>query len=170
MKLTVNKFSSSLFLASLILLAACSGSTEQAEEKASASDDVKVTFTEEVGDQEKYVANIAIEGMACEMMCGSKIAGTLEELDGVNQTGIDFKGEGEINHALVEFDATVISEQEMINAVHSIANGHYKVSSVEVKHIKKGKTTPAEAEDASAYAPKLEYSLPNVFSVFTALF
>lgn len=170
MKLTVNKFASSLFFASLILLAACSGSTENAEEKESVSNDVQVTFTEEVGDQEKYVANIAIEGMACEMMCGSKISGTLADLEGVNNTSIDFKGEGEINHALVEFDATTISEQEMINAVHSIANGHYKVSSVEVKHIKKGDATPAEAEDASAYSPKLDYSLPNVFSVFTALF
>jgi copper chaperone CopZ len=166
MKLTINKLSSFLFLAALILLGACGGSTESSQEKESS--DVPVTFTEEFGSEEKYVANIAIEGMACEMMCGNKIAGTLNELAGVKGTEIDFLGEGEINHALVEYDATTVSEQEMIEAVQSIASGHYKVSAVEVRHIKRGEQ--AEGEKESAYAPSLQYELPNVFSVFSGLF
>jgi len=166
MKLRINKWTSLLFSASLILLVACGGNDTS---DSSADSDVPVTFTEETGSEEKYVATIAIEGMACEMMCGNKIAGTLSELKGVTSTDIDFSGEGEINHALVEFDATTVSEREMIKAVQSIANGAYKVNSVEVKHIKVASNEPKENE-SSAYRPEMQYKLPNVFSVFAGLF
>lgn len=167
MKLRVNKLTSLLFMSAIVILAACGGSNENKDETSNT--DIPVTFTEESGEEEKYVANIAIEGMACEMMCGNKIAGTLNELDGVVNTDIEFNGEGEINHALVEFDATTVNEDEMIKAVQSIADGHYKVSSVEVKHIKVVSSGDSE-EKGSAYKPSLEYSLPNVFSVFAGLF
>lgn len=170
MKARINKFNSALFMGVLILLGACSGTDKNTEVKTNS--EVDVTFTEATGSTEKYLANIAIDGMACEMMCGNKIAQELNGLNGVKNTDIDFKGEGEVNFALVEFDANTVSEQEMINAVQSIANGHYKVNSVEVKHIVAEETAKEEeeTESVSAYTPKLQYQLPNIFSVFSRLF
>jgi len=153
----------------LLLLGACTG-TDQAAEVENNSE-VNVTFTEVTGPSEKYLANIAIDGMACEMMCGSKIAGELNGLEGVRNTEIDFKGEGEVNFAVVEFDANTVSEQEMIQTVQAIANGHYKVNAVEVQHVVAGPKSETEDEEkVSAYEPHLQYRLPNIFSVFTRLF
>jgi copper chaperone CopZ len=169
MKLRLNNITRPLFIVSLVILGACSG-TDQVQDVKTNSD-VNVSFTEESGPTEKYLANIAIDGMACEMMCGSKIAGELNGLEGVKNTDIDFKGEGEENYAIVEFDANTVSEQEMIEAVQAIANGHYKVNSVEVKHVVAGTQSEQEEEEkVSVYKPELEYQLPNIFSVFTRLF
>ncbi len=169
MKLRLNNNTRALFMVSLIVLGACSGTDQAAEVKTNS--EVNVTFTEETGPTEKYLANIAIDGMACEMMCGSKIAGELNGLEGVKNTDIEFKGEGEENYAIVEFDANTVSEQEMINAVQAIANGHYKVNSVEVKHVVAGTQVEEEEEEkVSVYKPELQYQLPNIFSVFARLF
>lgn len=170
MKVRLNNITRSLFMVSVIFLGACTGTDQTSD--AEINSDVKVTFTEESGTSEKYMANIAIDGMACEMMCGSKIAGELNGLNGVKNTEIDFKGEGEVNFAVVEFDANTVSEQEMIEAVQAIANGHYKVNAVEVKHVVAGAETEDEVEEekVSALKPTLQYQLPNIFSVFTRLF
>lgn len=165
----LNNIIRTLFMSTVILLGACSETDQQSN--AVETSDVNVTFTEENGPAEKYLANIAIEGMACEMMCGNKIAGELNGLKGVKNTNIEFKGEGELNFALVEFDANTVSEQEMIKTVEAIANGHYKVNSVEVKHIvADNQAVEEEEEKVSSYNPELRYQMPNIFSVFTRLF
>jgi copper chaperone CopZ len=169
MKIRLNSITRPLFMVSLVILGACSESDQAIDVKT--NPEVNVTFTEVSGPYEKYLANIAIDGMACEMMCGSKIAGELNGLEGVKNTDIEFKGEGQVNFALVEFDANTVSEQEMIKAVQAIANGHYKVNSVEVKHVVAGAQTEEEEEKkVSAYKPGLQYQMPNIFSVFTRLF
>jgi len=169
MKTRLNKITRTLFVVSLVFFAACTETDKTPEAETDSA--VNVTFTEETGPNEKYLANIAIDGMACEMMCGSKIAGELNGLNGVKNTDIDFIGEGEENYAIVEYDANTVSEQEMIKAVQAIANGHYKVNSVEVKHVVAGTQTEREEEDkVSAYRPGLQYQLPNIFSVFSRLF
>jgi copper chaperone CopZ len=165
----LNNIIKSLFVASMVFLGACS-STEQDSDMTSDSE-VNVTFTQESGPSEKFLANIAIEGMACEMMCGNKIAGELNGLDGVKKTDIEFKGEGEVNYAVVEFDANTVSEQEMIKTVESIANGHYKVNAVEVKHVvAETQALEEDEEKVSSYSPRLRYRLPNIFTVFSRLF
>lgn len=168
MKVRLNNITRSLFMVALFALGACTGTDEN--RNAESNSDVKVTFTEEAGTSEKYMANIAIDGMACEMMCGSKIAGELNGLNGVKNTEIDFKGEGEVNFALVEFDANTVSEQEMIDAVQAIANGHYKVNAVEVKHVVEATESQEEEDKVGSLKPTLQYQLPNIFSVFTRLF
>jgi copper chaperone CopZ len=170
MKRSINNYKAFLFLGLFAFLGACT--TNSLEEKTEVNESVKVTFAEvESGDVEKYVANLAIDGMACEMACGNKIASTLNSIEGVRHAEIDFEGPGEINHALVEYDANMISEQELIKAVHGLANGHYKVNSVEVTHYKVAQQ-PVESEDEnmSGYTPTLQYRLPDIFGVFARLF
>jgi copper chaperone CopZ len=107
--------------------------------------------------------------MSCEMMCGNMISGALAELPGVKETTIDFEGAGEVNTVNVEYDKSQTSEKEMIDAVHALADGHYKVKAVKLVQYK-NKATETEKGDAVSEAPSgLDYRLPNIFSVFSRL-
>ncbi len=162
----VQIFKASLALCAVMFLAACSSSTE----KADVQSEVNVTYTDAVSeDGEKYVASLAIDGMACEMMCGNKISSTLASINGVKHTEIEFNGAEEDNFAIVEYDVEVVSEGEMVKAVEALANGHYKVKSVEVVHYKKGEAT-LEVEKELSYTPHFDYELPNIFGAFARLF
>jgi len=166
MKLRSHSFAIGLFAAAILSFNACQTGSESRTEFQS---DVPVTFTEsQEGSAEKYVASLAITGMSCQMMCGSMITKTLAGLDGVKNTEIEFESAEEANFAIVEFDARKVSEKEMIAAVEKIADGHYKVASVKVVHY-----LPANAaaeSGATSYNQKLDYKLPNIFSVFSRLF
>jgi copper chaperone CopZ len=136
------------------------------------SKDARITYIEEISlEDEKYVASLAVEGMACEMMCGNMISGALADLDGVQETEIDFNGAEEANFVLVEFDANKVSEKEMISAVEALADGHYKVNAVKVTHFKPSNTTSKEdSEKVSSYDPRIKVEIPNIFGVFSRLF
>ncbi len=171
MRSLINFFGVSILLSGLFLFGGCS---EQGGESTAEVGNVQVTYSEMIsGDADKYIAGLEIEGMACEMMCGNKIASTLNGLEGVKNTDIQFNGEGEINRAFVEYDNTTISEKEMIAAVNALANGHYKVKAVNVVHHKVGEAGAEKTEEATdkiSYSPRLEYKLPNIFGVFSRLF
>ncbi len=159
-------FKASLAFCAVLFFAACSSSTQKEEAKA----DVNITYKDAVSAEgEKYVASLAIDGMACEMMCGNKISSTLAAINGVKHTEIEFNGAEEDNFAIVEYDVEVVSEGEMVKAVEALANGHYKVKSVEVVHYKKGDATE-EVEEELSYSPHFDYELPNIFSAFARLF
>jgi copper chaperone CopZ len=158
----------------MVLANACSNGDSASQKDENAID---VTYTETAAEgTDRYVATLAIEGMACEMMCGNKIAGTLNGLDGVINTEIEFEGEGEINSAVVEFDHNMLSEKEMIEAVQALAGGAYKVRAVNVVHHKVAQNQDdviEEKDDADkigSYGQIPDYRIPNIFSVFSQLF
>lgn len=165
-------------LIGIMVFAACSGN--QTPDKSSEATKGQVTVEKTVipaaNGEEKYVATLQIDGMGCAMACGSKISGTLAGLDGVNHTDIDFIGAGEANTAIVSFDASVVTESEMIRAVNEMKGGHYEVKHVQVVHYtgtpqgSKTQKQEADEEKVSILSPKLEYTLPNIFSVFSRLF
>lgn len=165
-----------------VFMIACSSQSNETEEMAAeAPTDVTVSYIEKVSDDgEKYSASLSIDGMACEMMCGSKISTALAGVEGVNNAEIEFNGIEEDNFAVVEFDKSQVSEQKLIDAVQALANGHYKVKSVEVTHYTASdgskietETEEVELEETEAVGmvkPELEYQLPNVFSALVRLF
>lgn len=165
-------FNLSLVIAMFGFISAC-GNTETAEADQAASD-VKVTRTEAVSDgSEKYIATLAIEGMSCEMMCGGKIASTLEKLEGVKKVDIQFTDMDEESFALVEYDTSVITEKEMVAEVHAIADGIYQVKSVNITHYKLAENTVKSEEKTkvSSFDPQIiRYKLPNIFSSLVRVF
>lgn len=168
MKTERNLFKSFATISMMVLLFACSSPVEEVSEVMT---DVVVTYTEAAADgAEKYLATISIDGMSCEMMCGSKISSTLASVPGVKNTDIEFNGIEDDNFAVVEYDGTQISEQKLVEAVQSIANGIYNVKAVEVTHYVDAEETAEDTEKVSLSAPTLEYKLPNVFSAFARLF
>lgn len=164
----------SLVLAMFGLISACSNTeTTETTETAEVGADVTVTRTEAVADgSEKYIAKLAIEGMSCEMMCGGKIAATLEKLDGVKKVDIEFIDMDEESFALVEYDSSVISEKEMVAGVHGIADGIYQVKSVNITHYKMAgnAVNKEERTKVSSFEPQFRYKLPNIFSALVRVF
>ncbi|MCA1751606.1 MAG: heavy-metal-associated domain-containing protein [Cryomorphaceae bacterium] len=172
------KISVVIFLGVAMTISGCTPQeAETVESNISEQSDVQIlrTTVESTTGVEKFTATLAVDGMGCAMACGSKISGALAGLDGVVKTDIDFKGAGESNSVIVEYDASKVSESSMIDAVNELKGGHYEVKSVAVIHHKPAGETPAANEDSkkekvSAIAPKLQYELPNIFSVFSRLF
>ena len=115
--------------AALFALAACGGSTPSSD---SAASDVPVTRKDIHSEVNKTVANLEIGGMTCAEGCGGKIQKELQALKGVTTTKLDFEESRQTNIVSVEFDPSQLSEIEMIQCVHSIMDGQYKVQSVEV--------------------------------------
>ena len=97
------------------------------------------------------IADISIDGMSCEMMCGSSIKKALAALPGVNSTEIKFI-EGDVrDHAVVNYDAAKISDAEMVDAIQSLYDGQYKVVAVKItKQVPAvgGATTKGKAEES----------------------
>lgn len=166
------------FISATMAIGGCTPQeAETVERNISEQTDVQIlrTTVETTTGAEKFTATLAVDGMGCAMACGSKISGALAGLDGVVKTDIDFKGAGESNSVIVEYDAGKVSEISMIDAVNGLKGGHYEVRSVAVTHHKPAGDTPAASEDSkkqkvSAIAPKLQYEIPNIFSVFSRLF
>ena len=171
MKSIISILNLSLALALLGILAAC-GNTENAK-TSEVVKEVTITHTEAIADgSEKYIAKLAIEGMSCAMMCGGKIASTLEKLDGVTKVDIEFVDADEESFALVEYDSSVITEKEMVAGVHGIADGIYQVKSVNITHYKVAATNLKTPENSrvSSFEPQFRYKLPNIFSALVRIF
>lgn len=115
----------------LFLLSACQGpSSEQS------AADVPVTRKTMNSEVNKVVANLSISGMTCAAGCGGKIQQELQALKGVKTTDLDFAENRENNTVTVEFDPSQITEKEMIRCVGAIADGMYRVNSVEIVEYK----------------------------------
>jgi copper chaperone CopZ len=80
----------------------------------------------------KVIADLTIEGMSCEMMCGNSIRKALAALPGVEVAEIRFN-EGEASdHAVVTYNEDQVDDARMIAAIHALHQGQYKVSAVSI--------------------------------------
>ncbi|MCB0791896.1 MAG: heavy-metal-associated domain-containing protein [Flavobacteriales bacterium] len=77
-------------------------------------------------------ADLSIEGMTCEFMCGGAIKEALTKLNGVAGTAIEYQEGEDIDHAIVTYDPEKVNEDQMIEAVQALHEGQYKVMAVEV--------------------------------------
>ena len=121
---------------------------------------------------EKTTADLEIEGMACEKMCGGSIKKALAGLNGVKSVEIKFDLEQKIDHAVVEYDEILVNEKQLTETVMNLHNGQYKVHSVTIeKHINQTSEVvnpPSEnLLSKERYAGGVSYSFPNIFSVFS---
>jgi len=109
------------------------------------SDAVAVNEHHEVGDGERSVARLEIEGMMCEVACGGKISKELIEVPGVAHARIDFDTDRDFNFVEVEFDPKRVEPANLAAAVDGIADGKlYKVHEVDVTHFAEAVTLVAQ--------------------------
>ena len=161
----------------LMTLAACSG----AGDKGAASDQAhgapervvkEVTIT---SGTPVTMADLSIEGMSCEMMCGGSIRKALAKLPGVASTDIVFN-EGEAqDHAIVTYDPGQVDDAQFIEAVQALHGGQYKVMAITITKQVRVAGSPVEGDEGdgreaavSVYAPR-DVVLPSVFALLSRI-
>lgn len=120
-------------------------------------------------------ADLSIEGMSCEMMCGSSIKKALARLPGVSTTEITFIEGEELDHAIVTYDESKVTDAELVKAVQALYDGQYKVLAVNVtKQVKAPGAAAAKAAEAkeekavNAYLPT-DAILPSIVALLTRI-
>jgi copper chaperone CopZ len=79
---------------------------------------------------EPETASFKIDGMTCAMGCAKTIESKLSKMNGVQKATIDF----DKKQATVEFDAAVISPENLSETVEATGDGEtYKVSGMQTK-------------------------------------
>lgn len=143
-----------LLLTVATTLFACSG-TPSTEVQAPSSGIVRAVEEVQVpGGVATTFADLSIDGMSCEMMCGGSIKKALAKLPGVHSTEIRFVEGEEQDHAVVDFDASKVSDTELIEAIQKLHDGQYKVVAVKIT-----KQVPV-AGSADMSAPNTDEELP----------
>lgn len=118
----------------LFALGICMGVAACSESSAPAVPPTVITHRDLDSEVNKMVAKMSIEGMMCAEGCGGKIQQDLQALAGVVSTELEFEEQRPENIVKVEFDPAVLNEQQLIQCVQGIADGKYRVASVEVLH------------------------------------
>ena len=72
--------------------------------------------------------DLKIEGMVCEMGCGSSIRKALNETNAVERCSFDFKDGRAINTAKISFDSTIISKDKIISVISELNDKQFKVT------------------------------------------
>lgn len=118
----------------------------------------EVKVEERVGEVEKTVAKISVDGMMCEIACGGKIRKELSELPGVASASVEFHDGETANYAVVEFNPSLVSEDQLAATINTIADGRlYSVSEVTVTHY-----APAGSESRTSSTDGVNMELPQV--------
>lgn len=119
------------------------------------------------------VADLSIEGMSCEMMCGGSIKKALAGL-GVTGTEIRMSGNEGPDHAIVTYDGSKVTDAQMIETIQKLHDGQYKVLAITITKEVKGATTSdkgtvkAEGEGVSVYAPQ-QVVLPSILAILSRI-
>lgn len=142
--------------AALSFTVACSSDTNQEPKQE------KV----EINAEKVVAVDYKIEGMTCKMGCAKTIEKTIAGLNGVVASSVDF--DAEKGH--FEFDASIISEDEIITAIEEVAD-QYKVKDWSEEE----NATPTENNDSSSEASKKDdksvkvkmpsFKIPNLFEL-----
>lgn len=120
------------------------------------------------------MADLSIEGMSCEMMCGGSIKKALAAL-GVTGTEIKMNEAEGPDHAIVTYDESKITDAQMIEAIQKLHDGQYKVLAVTItKEVKGASASNSEAkqeaqdEGVSVSVPK-EVVLPSILAILSRI-
>ena len=117
-----------LFSLVAISFAACTNKAENNGIVANETVEVKTTNMAspktEIAPENLAQADLKIEGMTCQMGCANTIKTKLESLNGVANANVSFDDA----NAIVSYDKTLVTEQDLKNTVNNIADGKlYKV-------------------------------------------
>ena len=116
----------------VLVLASCNSTEQPAADVAVAGIERSVKEVSITSGEPVTYADLSIDGMSCEMMCGGSIKKALAKLPGVNSTEIKFVEGDDRDHAIVTYDESKVTDAEMIEAIQKLHDGQYKVLAVEI--------------------------------------
>lgn len=140
------------FISLFTVLIACGGNKENEEEQPSENP------TAEVSAENLMMADYKIDGMVCAMGCAKTIEEEIGSIEGVTASFVDF----ESGKAHFEFDKTIVSENNLISKIESIADGQYKVSAWEDEVPVEDVETETEDANKESVAQHANVSLKNI--------
>ena len=155
----------------LTLFACTCDDTCDPEAEAEATAQAEVTATA-VADK---MMTMEVSGMMCKMNCGGSIKKALKSTTGVTDVEIDFEDGREINLAKVSFDSKLVNEQQMMEAVTSLYDNQYSVSTTSVSNLSQEISIDEEDVNSDEGTSVVEAAtsfieLPNLMDLFRGLF
>ena len=134
----MKKFILPLAVLASVSLVSCGGADEAEENEEDATEEsakVEETTTEEVETPVQYVANetiaMEIEGMKCAINCKGSVEKCIKNTAGVAEFNVEFDKENPSNKAMISFDNSVTSAEEIKAAIEATNDGAYKVIATE---------------------------------------
>lgn len=116
-----------LMLVSLMFVGCKEKTSENVTNAASETEAPKVK--KEIAAENLQTASFTIKGMTCEIGCAKTIQEELNGLDGVQTATVNFEKES----AIVSFDKTALTPEELTKVVEATADGKtYKVSNMKL--------------------------------------
>lgn len=107
-----------------------SGCKDTGAKPADGNTEAKAGKKEAVAALKPETASFRIDGMTCAIGCAGTIQKKLSGMDGVQKATVDF----DKKQATVEFDAAVLTQEELTKAVETTGDGEtYKVSQMKTK-------------------------------------
>lgn len=115
------------------------------------------------------VANLEIDGMACEVMCGGKIKETLAGMTGVVSCDLDF----DKKLATVKFDNNSTSKNDMISVIQELNEGQFKVLSSDEKTLNNSEDEEVFNSNSSEQSVEVisagNFKFPNILDALTEI-
>lgn len=173
---TLNNMSSRILSTALVaglLLLGCGRSTPVADAVVPGVERIVNEVTITTGEP-VTMADLSIEGMSCEMMCGGSIKKALAAL-GVNATEIRMSEVEGPDHAIVTYDESKVSDAQMVAAIQELYDGQYKVLAITITKEVKGAAASnseageeAENKGVSVAIPE-EVVLPSILAILSRI-
>jgi copper chaperone CopZ len=155
-----------LVVLSILLAISCSqGPTENAASLE--REPVKISYVADIANGGD--AQIMIEGMSCERMCVNAVSKSIAAVPSVTIQEMRFDAEKTIDTLIVSFDSKKVTEQQLIEAIESVAGGDtYHVKEVQLS--KDVKTSDRGQQERSWKGPKVavdtyRFEVPNFFDI-----
>lgn len=120
---------------------------------------------------EKVELVMEIDGMSCSHSCSPFIQKKLTAIEGVVSAAVSF----ETKLATVVIDNGIVTQEEVVEKVQTIAGGQYKVTSCKVNTLEKEKSPEAAMNkdaDFDISEPEVsatKFKLPNFFKILNLL-
>jgi copper chaperone CopZ len=164
-------------VAGAVLFAACSNNDQPVAEVALPGVERVVKEVVISSGEPLAIADLSIDGMSCEMMCGGSIKKALAKLPGITTTEIQFIEGDDRDHAIVTYDETQVTDAEMVEAIQALHDGQYKVLAVTITKQVRGSAGSTSDEEPSAKEekgvkaslPSSEVLLPSILALLTSV-
>ena len=164
-------------IAGAVLFASCSNNDQPVAEVALPGVERVVKEVVISSGEPLAIADLSIDGMSCEMMCGGSIKKALAKLPGIASTEIQFIEGDERDHAIVTYDESKVTDAQMVEAIQALHDGQYKVLAVTITKQVRGSSgassdeEPADKEEKGVKAslPSSDVLLPSILALLTSV-
>ncbi len=121
---------------------------------------------------------LEVDGMSCEHACGGAIRMALKETNAVDRVSFDFVTERKTNKAIISFDKSKITVDEIIAIVQKVNKGQFTTGksvteTIEAKNVERANSSTENAENTKTIETSFSdetIEMPNILSFIRRIF